>query len=383
MTSLLTLLALSGPAEATPAGVLLTAAEIAFLDSVVPAGSVLAASDSALIAEQLAAEWLSQQAKITAAQGVAAEGGATAAAGRYIAGVARMHQQVVLKAAQAIGQLETVSAAILAHTGSTFLGLLIIDAGQYDSYLYDVPSNQHTSIFWDGQGAGGISWLSFESTDFYDTYGTGGGGLGSGGNQSGGGPEGGAGGSADHIERSYEINNDPDPGEDDGGGDDPDDGSQGYFSDSGAGDGWAGCIVRPTGLGRNGLTTQFSDAMHDVVATQLNGLSELAIDLDRVYVMSVSQVPFDRWEPIESAAYTAAFIVTPHGDRLEVACGNTMMVDAGLTHLEQIAAGDLSSFEGSPPPHIIDDAIEAIEHMAEPVHFDAEIRPQDLEASNR
>ena len=35
------------------------------------------------------------------------------------------------------------------------------------------------------------------------------------------------------------------------------------------------------------------------------------------------------------------------------------------------------------PEHVIDDAIEAIEHMAEPVHFDADLRPQDLDAASR
>ena len=384
MTSLLTLLALSSPSEATPAGVLLTAAEIAFLDSVLPAGSVLAASDAALIAEQLSASWLQQQAIIQGSAGVAAEGGGTAAAGRYIAGVARMHQQVVLKAAQAIGQLESVSAAILAHTGSTFLGLLIIDAGQYDSYLYDVPDNQHTSIFWDGQGAGGISWRGHDSTEFYDEHGTGGGGFGSGGNQSGGGPDHTPTNSSEYESnlRSYEINTDPDDG-DGGGGDDSDDGgSQGYFSDSGGSDGWAGCIIRPTDLGRNGIQTQFSDAMHDAIVVQLNGLSELAIELDRVYLMTATQVPFEGMSALSSAAYTASFIVTPHGDRLELACGQTMMIDASTVHLEQVAAGDLSSFEGGAPDHIIDDAIEALEG-GEPVHFDADLRPQDLDAANR
>ena len=380
MTSLLVLLTL-GTAEATPAGVLLTAAEIAFLDSVLPAGSVLAASDAALIAEQLSASWLQQQAIIEGAAGVAAEGaGTTAAAGRYIAGVARMHQQVVLKAAQAIGQLESVSAAILAHTGSTFLGLLIIDAGQYDARLGMVPENQHTAIFWDGSGSG-ISWLSFTSEEYYGLHGTGGGGFGSGGNESGGGPEPGSGGEYEPTGRSYEINTDPDPGSD-GGGDDDDGGSSGYFSDSGGGsEGWAGCIIRPN-MGRNGLTTQFSDSMHDAVADQLNGLSVLAVALDRVYLMTATQVPFEGMNALSSAAYTASFIVTPHGDRLELACGQTMMVDASSGHLEQVAAGDLSSFEGAAPDHVIDDAIEAIE-LEQAVHFDAAIKPQDLDAANR
>ena len=372
MRSKLALLALLAPSTAAavpPAALALTAAEIALFEAVVPAGALLTVSDSALILEHLAAEYIRQQGVINAAAGMGAESGGTAAVGRFAAQVAASHQQVILKAGAFLQKSEELGLLISSRVGNQLLGLLIIDAGQYDSVLGVTPENQWTSIMTSGEGIASIMYLSYDSESFYAEHGFGNGGGGGGGSA----PNTGEGSETDNEPQAREVewntDTDTDTETETGGG--QEDGDGWFFSDAG-GDEWAaGCVVKPD-FGRH---TQLSAAVHDAAQEQIDELVTLAADHDRVYIMSVSEASGE-------LGYSAAWVIGPSGGNAAVSCGHTALVDADYVALDRIAAGDMAGIEDA-PAYLAEDAAEALNLIEQPYFGSEGIQPGDLEAAHR